>query len=236
MDALKARPKLAFSKPSTFLALTDKAITDVSKNPVEAKAPQAALQVSTHTGDFTKPVLEAFSVDLDAGTLSLTFSEMVKASSVEPTEIFLQSGADSGVVGTEKYRLNGEKSKTGTDSTVVTITMLPMDQDVIKANTKLLTKTDDSFIHVTHMAAKDMSDNTVDVVPTAKALKIATPPTKDATKPKVDSFNLDINGGTLTLAISERADACSCHQATPFQCGHDGVVCVDQDVYGKDIR
>ena len=203
MDALKALPKLAFSKPSTFLALTDKAITDVSKNPVEAKAPQAALQVSTHTGDVTKPVLEAFSVDLDAGTLSLTFSETVKASSVVPTEIFLQSGADSGVVGTEKYRLNGEKSKTGTDSTVVTITMLPTDQDVIKANTKLLTKADDSFIHVTDKAAKDMSDNTVDVVPTAKALKIATPPTKDATKPKVDSFNLDINGGTLTLAISE---------------------------------
>ena len=43
---------------------------------------------------------------------------------------------------------------TGTDSTVVTITMLPTDQDVIKANTKLLTKTDDSFTHVTDKAAK----------------------------------------------------------------------------------
>ena len=93
---------------------------------------------------------------------------------------------------------------TGTDSTVVTITMLPTDQDVIKANTKLLTKTDDSFTHVTDKAAKDVSDNAVDVVPTAKALNVATPPTKDATKPKVDSFNLDVNGGTLTLAISER--------------------------------
>ena len=53
--------------------------------------------------------------------------------------------------------------------------MLPTDQDVIKANIKLLTKTDDSFIHVTDKAAKDMSDNTVDVVPTAKALATATP-------------------------------------------------------------
>ena len=34
-----------------------------------------------------------------------------------------------------------------------------------------------------------MRDNAVDVVPTAKALNVATPPTKDATKPKVDSFN-----------------------------------------------
>ena len=37
-----------------------------------------------------------------------------------------------------------------------------------KANAKLLTKTDDPFIHVTDKAAKDMSDNTVDFFPLLK--------------------------------------------------------------------
>ena len=198
MDALKALPKLAFSKPSTFLALTDKALTDVSKNPVEAKAPQAALQVSTYTGDVAKPLLEAFSVDLDAGTVALTFSETVNPALFVPTALTMQSSSTD----TSSYTLLGGKRITQNASLVVEFELDKSDLEAIKRNDKLMTETKSSYLSALGTVIRDMNGNLLKPIPSSTGL-LASAFKHDSTPPSVISFAFDLNDGALNISLSE---------------------------------
>merc|ERR1712146_683261 len=77
LDLLAMKDKgVALTRNTTFLSTLTGFVYDYAGNP-SAEVVSSALQVSNYVGDQTGPELLFAAVDLDAGTLDLTFDEPI---------------------------------------------------------------------------------------------------------------------------------------------------------------
>ena len=84
----------AKSENDTYLSLTETAIFDIAvtnPNPVVTIPMSSAKKVANYTPDSTKPFLLGFRLDLSTESIRLTFSEPVRPSTLDVTEIVLLS-------------------------------------------------------------------------------------------------------------------------------------------------
>jgi len=91
LNNIKALVSLATSIETTYLAFFSDAVTDLSGNGIDMLATTSALVASDFFADTTNPLLNAYELNLDEGTLILTFSETVNASSFDLSGVVLQS-------------------------------------------------------------------------------------------------------------------------------------------------
>jgi hypothetical protein len=85
LDAIKALPALAVGFNSAYLSMAATAVTDVSGNNVTAIPSNAGEVAKTFVFDTTRPSLVSFSLDMDASTMSMVFSETVDSSTFNST-------------------------------------------------------------------------------------------------------------------------------------------------------
>ena len=90
LNMIKANPFIGTDENSTYLTITTMAVTDFSRNPVIAINVSSALQASNVTADITPPSLTNYTLDLGMATLTLTFSEIVNASTINVSQIIIQ--------------------------------------------------------------------------------------------------------------------------------------------------
>ena len=72
--SIQSRRQLAISEESTFVSLNSATFEDMNFNPSVNISSEAALPASGYTRDDTAPRLQAFSVNLDSGVITLTFT------------------------------------------------------------------------------------------------------------------------------------------------------------------
>ena len=200
LNEIKIRTDLATMANNTFISVTDRFVQDMNANwnaPVPSSMP---IQVSNFTEDFTSPELIAFVFDLDgSGMLSLTFSEAVNGSSLDVTEVTLlmSPGSVSSV-----YTLSSASGTNSTDGTIINVNVSLDDLNTIKMIPTLAISVLTTYVSITDAAIADMNGNAVANIftsfPQAAADFIA-----DMTPPTLDSFELDLNSGLLTLNFSE---------------------------------
>merc|ERR1719238_613647 len=87
--AINSDAHLAYDAYTTFALVTSVLVKDIAGNVLTTLVSGAALAASSYTPDSTGPMLLDFSVDLDTGLLVLSFSELVRADSFDPTGITL---------------------------------------------------------------------------------------------------------------------------------------------------
>ena len=177
------------------------AIADMDGNAVVAIADGSALNVATFVGDAVSPTLVAFSLDMDAATVTLTFSETMKSSSLDVTQIQLQDASDASS-SSNTYALTAASSSSSSNGVEIVITLADVDLNGIKSLSDLASADADTFLSLSATTITDMADNAVVAVPVNSGTAVAVY-TFDTTAPTLDSFDLDLTTETLTMTFSE---------------------------------
>ena len=164
--------------------------------PVVAILRTLAQQASSVTADAVPPTLSSFSFNLNSGVLTMTFSESVKASTLDTTKIVLQPSA-SAVIGTDSVKLTGGVASTG-DSDVITVTLSVADLNSVKAKTTLYTARSNAFLL---LQASAVSDTTLVAMEAMAAAIQVTTFTADTKSPVLSSYELRMTGDKPPLEI-----------------------------------
>ena len=206
LNLIKRDTTLATSNQTTYISIQFGAVLDMNGNPVEEISPELSLPVATYIEDTVPPELLAFNLYLTPGTsdliLELIFSETVNASSIQPTGfIFSNTGSETNV--TQTFRLTGGEVSQN-DSTVITIAIPEADLEDIRLldASMLLTLPETSFLAVDPNTVLDMADNAIVPILLTSTLNISGS-FADLNPPRLDSFVLDLDTGTLFLQFTE---------------------------------
>lgn len=202
LNAIKAISNLATSISDTYIIATPYTVQDMNGNALEVITSDNALQVSNYTDDSTRPELMSFDLDLSLEQLVLTFSEAVRATSLDPTQITLQrlpSGSGRTVTLT-----GGAGSRD--DAPSITLQLSEEDANVLKLYTNIATSEDNTFISLTSGTVQDPAGNSLVPVPSNNAQQVRGF-VEDLVSPQLVSFTLDLNQQLLSLTFDETVDS-----------------------------
>ncbi len=192
---------LGSSPNATYLSASDFTISDTAGNFLIPIPSDSALQAAAVTADFVPPTIDVFSLDMNTGILSITFSEEIEPPSLNLSQIFLHDVSGGQVVGVS----------TGTISTVpststVDIILSDSNLDSLKIAPNLASVSNDTFLTAQGEYVADMVGNTArqNVI----SLQISEY-VYDTTSPFLQSFTFDLNAGEMTLSFSEPVDVSS---------------------------
>ena len=211
--AINSDAHLAYDAYTTFALVTSKLVKDIAGNALTTLVSGAALAASSYSPDSTGPMLVDFSVDLDTGVLVLSFSELVRADSFDPTGItlletrpfdleLLGPGAQSFTITEATAGVFKLSNSSGVD---LAFTLAKPDLDSIKALRRLAADRNTTALSMEGKTITDMSHNPVDDVSHENAM-LPSGYARDTTPPTLDAFSLDMNAGVLVLHFSEAID------------------------------
>ena len=194
---VKLTTNLAKTINTTYLTMQAFAIDDIGGTDVLAITDGKAIQARQYFPDETPPILTNFSLDLNTGTLELTFDEAVNESSIDITGLLLQSASSSPIA---SLRLTDYDSiQANSDSSVHNITIPDSLLNAIKEDTSLAISAATTYLQTEAGFINDYSFNSIE----AKAATIVDTYTPDTTSPELVSFAIDFDAKTLTLNFSE---------------------------------
>lgn len=193
IDITAAFP-LASSPSYTYITLDTNTIQDTSGNTNAVILPNSALSITNLTPDIQSPTLQSFTFDLNQGVISFTFSESINASTFQPSQITIQNSLS---LPQFSFTLSGGTTVNHMGP-VITLSLLHIDLNEIKAIGNLATQLDTTFIRITSMVVQDNYGNSV----TPAVLQTITF-IYDSTPPILLSFDFDLNVGALTLHFNE---------------------------------
>ena len=197
LDEIKLIPGLAADITSTYLTLTELAVTDAAGNQVEPLTASNAVNVTSFVEDTTPPELRSFVLDLNNGQLYLNFTEAVNASTFDFNGFIFSSGVvlnESTVI-----RLDGGMV-TNVDRSVITVSLTSSNLNTIKLfRDDLGFEVNSTLLSVAMASLYDTSDNPLNGTAFLPADSI----TMDSVLPQLLSFALDMNTGELFLNFSE---------------------------------
>ena len=197
---------VATSQATTWMTLGAHAVDDLNALDVLAVTNGNALQANPFTGDTTVVALQSFTLDMD-GTpvLSMTFTDTVDLATLQLTSITLQSSRTSS---RQSVTLSGGTTALSSDGTSINVTLLASDSDRVKLNTALATSLASTFLSLPGGSVKDLAGNNLTAVSSTSATQ-ATLLTPDTTSPEIQSWQLDMDLGQVTLSFNEAVQASS---------------------------
>ena len=196
-NTLKSQTEIATSYNDTYLFLLPEAVTDVFGNNVSQTGGRT-VPASDIQFDNTHPELDSFSFDLNTGTLYLTFSESVNASTLNTTSITIQSNRNGD--GYSYVLTDGSGSDLNQPEIVLNLTV--DDLNAIKAIRGLGTTMSNTFVAITSDAILDMVGLNLTEIQEYDALQAATV-YPDITPPTLESFRLNLSTNELLLTFDE---------------------------------
>ena len=199
LDSLKAVP-IATERDTTYLSVTTDFILDMNDNAVVLIPPDNATVAIDFTNDTTRPFLEEYSIDLNVGLITLTFSETVDTSTVNLTQLTLQDARTA----TSTFQL-ASSSHSLELQPIVTVFISKSDLDLLKQNREVATERDDTFLTLTNFTVDDMAGNDIHFIPDGFGVRPQNY-TEDITAPRLEAFDFDVDSGVLTLYYSETID------------------------------
>jgi hypothetical protein len=203
LNAIKQNTLLATSENDTYLYFTALSITDTFGNQVVEQNATNALRISRYEEDRTSPELTAFDLDMNTGTLSLSFSETVNSLSLDTSGITFYS--DDTAMG-EVYMLSGLYDSVTPPADVVHVVLTNDDLNEIKILEMLATDgSNDTFLQIEPLAIRDMQGNRV----VLSEIEPVTGFEPDETIPELLSFEIDMDSGELTLNFTESVNGSS---------------------------
>ena len=206
LNQIKRRIGLATEINDTYISLGAEFINDNSGQPVTPIVTVNSRRVTDYVPDTTQPYIREFVLDVDEGKLTLSFSETVNISTLDPTAISLQNMAD-GATASRVYNLSGGfPLENLLYEFQFDLYLTEDDLNSIKIFTDLGTETTNTFLSIRAGAVTDMNNNFLIERPSSLALQ-AVNRTLDMTPPALLNFTIDLNQGTLRLTFSESVDS-----------------------------
>ncbi|KAL5489586.1 hypothetical protein EMCRGX_G018696 [Ephydatia muelleri] len=148
--------------------------------------------------DTNRPLVISFALDLNSNVLTLSFNETVDASTINPSNIYIQPAANSSaLVSLTGSTVNSTSGQV--QSLIIGFTAL----NSIKAVPSLASL---AFLSLTSAALNDTSANRVIAINSTSALRTNSVITKDTTPPSLNGVAFDLNTGALIFTFSEIVD------------------------------
>ena len=199
---LKITPRVGSDKNNTFITLAAFAIDDVEGRDVIAVTDGRGIQASNVIVDTTPPQLTSFDLDMDSGTIFLTFTDSINLDTFNLSGVNLQTN-ESVLDPNDYYTLNsGIVMRSFEDVSVLVINISESDLNEIKKMTHLAVSEDTTYLSTSDNTAEDAAFNSLTLVPKTRALQV-TQLWNDSTNPILRSFTLNLDNGILMLSFSE---------------------------------
>ena len=188
----------------TFLAITSGDISDmaIAPNPVAAVTVASPMAATSYTPDSTQPRLLAFALDLNAGQITLDFSEPIRAAtSLRVPKFALQSTSSSSAVSVTL--VTGTLAAGAVDGVSrFALILSTQDMEAIKVRTQLATTLSNTYLTMEDMAITDMTGNAAEVISASSAL-MASSIVEDVSPTVLQAFTLNMDNATLLLTFSD---------------------------------
>jgi hypothetical protein len=194
INRIKALRTLAISQASSVMTVTTSLIVDYRNN---VNSAVSDLVASAFVADSTSPTLISFDmININAGTLQLSFSEPVDTDTISYTQITLAKTAG----GASPLSLSGGTVAYVDSSTKlqIVVTMTSSDLRAVKLVSGLAVGISSSFISLSGTMIKDMATRSLTATSGRQAAAYVT-----AAQPSVSSFTLDMDTGKLALSFSD---------------------------------
>ena len=201
LDSIKSINDLATGMDDTFIVASVLAIVDMNSNRLIEVHEDTALQVDMYTSDITDPELVNFMLNLTTNVLRLSFSETVRSSSLDPTQITIQNTINN--MDLSRVLTGGIASPA--DTTFIDISLTPDDLNNLKLYPTFATSIPNTYISFTATTIRDMAGNMVTPVPANNAER-AINFFEDTVSPVLTSFDLDLEDHLLVLTFDETID------------------------------
>ena len=193
---LKVSDDIATGVDNTVISINADAITDTAGNNNSMRI----LPVDEFNIDNVFTTIDTFTLDMNMGILSLTFTDIVNTSTFNPTGIRIQDDLFASPGGS--YTLT-EGSFTDSDNGyVVDVTLSRQDLNELKFNTRIATDESDTWLILRALTVKDIFLQDIRAVTNGNARQ-AEDVIPDTTPPEVETFDLDLNSNTLFLIYIE---------------------------------
>ena len=194
---IRADTGIGTNTANTYLALAVGAITDVAGTASAATGNNDAMRASLVSSDGVPPQLNSFDLNIDEGTLILSFNDIMNAASLDAAQLTLQN-ADGTI-----SRALSASSTTSSDGEVIVVTLGRTDLNILKANIGLATNASSSNLIMTRDAFEDPAGQRVAAV--SSALEPASY-TADDSAGSIISVSMDLNTGFLRVEFDESVD------------------------------
>ena len=209
VDILKAAAGFATNTSNTYLYLESYTTFDLStdRNFVEQIFSNNALQASNVIPDTSPPVVVRFSLDLNRNKLTIDFSEPIKATQIDLSQLIL--GDSDSQTPTTSITLNGTlltSNQTSLTDGLLSVCLFIDDTTLssIKSDSEIGTRVANTYLVITSGAFLDMNDQT-NIDHQAPSIQVIS----DQTLTEVTGFSLDLNLGLLQLSFSDVINASS---------------------------
>ena len=200
LKILKLDSSIATRVANSFVAVASGAVLDMNGNMVRVVR---ALSPVQYVADTTGPLATFFHLDMDEGTLELTFDDVVRRSTLQPDKISLESSPDKSSAEFAYQLTRGGSSSP--DGYTILIQLSKADVDEIKHDPQLATSSLNTFISLTAEVIEDVAGN--NAVPIVRDSALYGNFTPDETPPFLSGFSLDMDAeGHLVLSFSETVD------------------------------
>ena len=195
---IRFRAPLIEDLNETFLSITDDAFRDMNNNEGLRISNSSALQAGEIPPRLETPILTTFDLDLNEGTLTLSYTDSVYVDTLQASYITLQSSQSSP---NASYTLQSEDA-IQVDSKSVRILLSDVDLNVLKFDVNLATSSDNTWLSAESGAIRGNGDNPSNLVPVdnARQVDLFTP---DYTRPELIGYCVYINSSLLVLTFSE---------------------------------
>ena len=140
-----------------------------------------------------------FSLDLQARTLSLVFSEAIQISSLSINQFSIQ---DRQLTPSQSFSFTSSSSTLSPDGTDISIDISNADFNTISSLDPLGTSIEDTFLTVTTNGAQDFAGNNIVPILASSALRPENH-SLDRTSPLLTAASLDLDTGVLRLEFDE---------------------------------
>ena len=207
LNAIKVDEELCTAQDNCWIKFSSLLVQDIAERNVTPIRNQTLANFNAFHApavfipDTTRPNLTMFSINLSAGTVSLTFDETVAADTLNPSDLFLQNAPDSN----SSVNLIGFTRPPGFANGVqVTFGILPSVLTEIKANLDLATDASSTWFFFTPGLIMDTSNNRVFPRNNVSTVLMAGNFTPDAEPPTMVNFvEFHFTSRTFTLEFSE---------------------------------
>ena len=196
--AIVTDPELCTWRGNCYITIAEGAVKDPADLPLLPVVGMVTAIVQDFIEDTTPPSLVSFTLDVNAGLLSLTFSEPVDPITLNPTGITLQDAPSA----SESYTLNATATTSSPRGLVISIALSASDLNHLKITT-FVSQSRVVYISLNPTTITDLAlvPNQVTEIPMGNAFRGVL--VSDNVGPRLTSFVLDLDSDSLVLSFDE---------------------------------
>ena len=195
--AIRRIDGLADSASNTYVVVGANMCRDLEGNSIEQIPMSSPIQVATYIADTGAASLQSFNLDLNFGSLSLTFNDIIDIATVKVGNLTIQNSSTSA---DNSYTLTGSRMTTVFSSSVIIIDLSFTDWNALRSNLNLATGQANTFISFPATFANTVGDAPLQAVPETNAQRVSVL-TFDRAPLQISLSAINFNNGSMRFVF-----------------------------------